>query len=445
MDVEKIKQKILDLAIRGKLVPQDPNDEPASVLIEKIKAEKAKLVKEGKIKASKEESYIFKGSDNFYYEKIGNKTTCIQDEIPFEIPSTWQWTRINNIGEIIGGGTPSTANIEYWDKGDIVWITPAYMSRLDTPFINDSDRKITTEGLRHSSAKLMPAGSIIMSSRAPIGYLAINNVPACTSQGCKSLVPYITETNMYILNAIKASIGRVIESSKGTTFDEISGTQFGNILIPLPPIVEQTKINELISKAFEVLTKIADNNQLISRYTKSVKGKILELFFGENSSYKSYYKNGFLIDDVEIYDNLRKPISLSEREKRLEKAQTLYPYFGATGQTGVIDDYILEGEYVLLGEDGAPFLDKTANKAYLVQGKIWVNNHAHVLKSKTNNKFLMYYLNWFDYFDYVSGTTRLKLNQAMMKKIPFPIVSRDIKEEIVDKIEKAFAILDVIN
>ena len=84
MDVEKLKQKILDLAIRGKLVPQDPNDEPASVLIEKIKAEKAKLVKEGKIKASKEESYIFKGSDNFYYEKIGNlveSVSCVGKEI----------------------------------------------------------------------------------------------------------------------------------------------------------------------------------------------------------------------------------------------------------------------------------------------------------------------------------------------------------------------------
>ena len=217
-------------------------------------------------------------------------------------------------------------------------------------------------------------------------------------------------------------------------------------VVPFFPNIDvQISIASTIDLLFSFVELIQKDSDDISKLVLNSKQRVLDLFFGENSSYKSYYKNGSLIDDIEIYDNLRKPISLNEREKRVEKAQTLYPYFGATGQTGVIDDFILEGEYVLLGEDGAPFLDKTADKAYLVQGRIWVNNHAHVLKSRTNNKFLMHYLNWFDYFDFVSGTTRLKLNQAMMKKIPFPIVSEDIKKKIVDKIERAFAILNVIN
>ena len=151
-----------------------------------------------------------------------------------------------------------------------------------------------------------------------------------------------------------------------------------------------------------------------------------------------------ITDDVEVFDNLRKPVNLDERSKRIETAKSLYPYYGATGQTGLIDDYLFDGEYVLLGEDGAPFLDKYGSKAYLITGKTWVNNHAHVLKSKTNNKFLMYYLNWFDYFNYVSGTTRLKLNQAKLKKIPFPNIPLSIKNEIVLFIESAFKILDSI-
>ena len=151
-----------------------------------------------------------------------------------------------------------------------------------------------------------------------------------------------------------------------------------------------------------------------------------------------------ITDDVEIFDNLRKPINLDERTKRIENAINLFPYYGATGQTGYIDDYIFDGEYVLLGEDGAPFLDKNSQKAYLITGKTWVNNHAHVLKSKTNNKFLMYYLNWFDYFNYVSGTTRLKLNQTMLKQIPFPNIPIEIKNEIVEQIENAYKILDSI-
>ena len=96
-------------------------------------------------------------------------------------------------------------------------------------------------------------------------------------------------------------------------------------------------------------------------------------------------------DAVEIWDTLRKPINRKERIARIEgKAQNeVYPYYGATGQVGFIDDYITDGEYVLLGEDGAPFLNAFAQKAYLIKGKTWVNNHAHILKSKINNKFLI--------------------------------------------------------
>ena len=147
---------------------------------------------------------------------------------------------------------------------------------------------------------------------------------------------------------------------------------------------------------------------------------------------------------VDICDTLRKPINSSERASRIKgKEQSeLYPYYGATGQVGFIDDYITDGEYVLLGEDGAPFLDAFSNKAYIISGKTWVNNHAHVLKSKTNNKFLCYYLNSFNYKGYVSGTTRLKLTQAEMKRIPVPVPPLSEQERIVSRIEELFSQLD---
>ena len=147
---------------------------------------------------------------------------------------------------------------------------------------------------------------------------------------------------------------------------------------------------------------------------------------------------------VDICDTLRKPINSSERASRIKgKEQSeLYPYYGATGQVGFIDDYITDGEYVLLGEDGAPFLDAFSNKAYIISGKTWVNNHAHVLRSKTNNKFLCYYLNSFNYKGYVSGTTRLKLTQAEMKRIPVPVPPLSEQERIVARIEELFSQLD---
>lgn len=151
-----------------------------------------------------------------------------------------------------------------------------------------------------------------------------------------------------------------------------------------------------------------------------------------------------LSEAVDVLDTLRKPINSKERVARIEgKAQSeLYPYYGATGQVGFIDDYITDGEYVLLGEDGVPFLNSFANKAYVISGKAWVNNHAHVLRSKGSNKFLCYYLNYFNYKGYVSGTTRLKLTQAQMKTIPVPVLSLDEQERIVARIEELFSELD---
>ena len=151
-----------------------------------------------------------------------------------------------------------------------------------------------------------------------------------------------------------------------------------------------------------------------------------------------------LYEVAEICDNLRKPINSKERNSRIEgkPISELYPYYGATGQVGYIDDYITDGEYVLLGEDGAPFLSAFAEKAYIIDGKTWVNNHAHILKSKTNNKFLCYFLNSFNYKGYVSGTTRLKLTQASMKQIQVPVPSPEEQHRIVTRIEELFSELD---
>ncbi len=147
---------------------------------------------------------------------------------------------------------------------------------------------------------------------------------------------------------------------------------------------------------------------------------------------------------AEICDNLRKPINSKERNERIagKSVSELFPYYGATGQVGYIDDYITDGEYVLLGEDGAPFLSAFAEKAYIINGKTWVNNHAHILKSHTSNKFLCYFLNSFNYKGYVSGTTRLKLTQASMKQIMVPVPPLEDQHRIVTRIEELFSQLD---
>lgn len=155
LGIQKLRELILELAVRGKLVPQDPNDEPANVLLKKIEAEKKRLIKEGKIK--KQEAL----------PEVGD------DEKPFNIPSTWRWVSLSDIGQIIGGGTPSSNENEFWAENGIKWLTPADLYGLKKKIITKGKRDISLKGLNNSSATLMPAGTVLFSSRAPIGYVAI--------------------------------------------------------------------------------------------------------------------------------------------------------------------------------------------------------------------------------------------------------------------------------
>ena len=144
---------------------------------------------------------------------------------------------------------------------------------------------------------------------------------------------------------------------------------------------------------------------------------------------------------AEVYDNLREPVNSAERKKRTGS----FPYYGATGQVGWIDDFRQDGEYVLLGEDGAPFFDPTKVKAYLVSGKCWVNNHAHVLKGREGvclNRYLLYALNQVNYRGFANGTTRLKLTQAAMRQLPINLAPLAEQHRIVAKIEELFSELD---
>ncbi|MEY8439911.1 restriction endonuclease subunit S [Anaerotruncus colihominis] len=144
---------------------------------------------------------------------------------------------------------------------------------------------------------------------------------------------------------------------------------------------------------------------------------------------------------AECLDSFRKPINASERANR----EGDIPYYGATGQVGWIDDFLTNEQLVLVGEDGAPFLDVIKDKAYIIEGKAWVNNHAHILRSRfgaVGNLFLMHYLNIFNYHDFVNGTTRLKLTQGSMDTMPVPLPPLPEQQRIVDRIESLFARLD---
>lgn len=192
--------------------------------------------------------------NNHFYEKIGkNKPICIDEEIQFEIPKSWSWVRLNTLGLIVGGGTPKTKVDKYWVDGNIPWLTPADMKFVKDKYVSHGVRNITELGLEKSSAKLMPKNSIIYSSRAPIGYIGISKNELCTNQGFKSLIPFDEKVVNYIYYCLIALTPEIQSKASGTTFKEISGTKFGEILIPLPSINEQNNIVKKIEELFSSL------------------------------------------------------------------------------------------------------------------------------------------------------------------------------------------------
>ena len=243
MNAQDLKNSILQLAVQGKLVEQRAEEGTARELLEQIKLEKDQLIKDKKIKKSKPLPEI------------------TEDEIPFEIPESWEWVRLEELGEIIGGGTPKTSTPEFWD-GDIAWLTPADMKNIKGKYASSGTRNITQQGLDKSSARLMPAGTVLYSSRAPIGYIAIADNNISTNQGFKSLVPINTEISEYMYYCLISRTNNIVSRASGTTFKEISGSEFGLTVVPIPPLEEQHRI---VAKIEEILPYI---DQYDKAYTK---------------------------------------------------------------------------------------------------------------------------------------------------------------------------------
>ncbi|EME8165224.1 restriction endonuclease subunit S [Enterococcus sp. DIV0436a] len=235
---EQLDKKVLDLAMRGKLVPQNPTDEPASVLLDEIKEEKEQLIKDKKVKKEKPLPEISK------------------EEIPYEIPDSWEWVRLVDIGSIFSGGTPKTTINEFWEKGTIPWITPAIMGKSKSKIFNSVALKhITEQGLNASSAQLIPGSSIVYSSRAPIGHINIVPYPYSTNQGCKSVTPIKVDVD-YLYYCLVFRTPDIKKRASGTTFKEISGKGFSMTVVSIPPLAEQKRIVAKIEMIRESIQRI---------------------------------------------------------------------------------------------------------------------------------------------------------------------------------------------
>ena len=272
MNGKQLRNSILQWAIQGKLVPQDPNEEPASVLLERIRAEKAKLVKEKKIKKDKNESIIYRGDDNSYYEKFlaTGEVKCIDEEIPFEIPKGWEWSRMGSIGDWGAGATPAKGNTSYYG-GNILWLRTG---ELNNSIVNDTEIKITDKALKECSLRMNKAGDVLIAMYgATIGKVAIAGCELTTNQACCACTP-IGIFNYYLFYFLMESQVDFIKKGEGGAQPNISREKLVAHLMPIPPIQEQHRIVERIKDVLPLIDKYALSQIALDELNRSINDKL---------------------------------------------------------------------------------------------------------------------------------------------------------------------------
>ena len=280
MNGQQLKNSILQMAVQGKLVPQDPNDEPASVLLERIRKEKEQLIKEGKIKKEKNPSRIFRGADNLPYEQIGkNEPVCIADEVPFEIPGNWEWVRLGCLIYNHGQMTPSE-NFCYIDIGSI---------NNNIQKLSDEENIIIPEKAPSRARKIVKCGDILYSTVRPyLHNMCIINrdfshTPIASTGFAVMCCPnnYYNEFLFYyLMSPYFDSYANDTDNAKGVAYPAINDQKLYNALIPVPPLNEQKKIIEKFKTILPSVEKYGAKEEVLSQlnvsFPKQLKKSILQ-------------------------------------------------------------------------------------------------------------------------------------------------------------------------
>ena len=498
MTAQQLKNSILQMAVQGKLVPQDPNDEPASVLLERIRAEKEQLIKEKKIKKEKNPSVIFRGADNLPYEKVGkNEPVCIADEVPFEIPDSWEWVRLGTVFNIEMGQSPAGNTVSSNKDGIEFHQGKVHFGEI---FLQESGQYTS------DPKKYAEQNSVLLCVRAPVGKVNITRRKICIGRGLCAILPFADMPLMFLYYLLEAYENIFVKQATGTTFIAITAETVKNQLIPLPPLEEQKRIADKISELYIPLKKYGDveseTRMLNSKFPEQLKKSILQwavqgklvpqdptdepaeallerireekqrliregkikkdkhesvIFRRDNSHYEKLDGTERCIDNELPFeipeswcwvrfgtalinrDAERIPLSVAQREKLQKK----YDYYGASGVIDKVDQYLFDKPLLLIGEDGANLLLRSKPIAFIASGQYWVNNHAHVIDSVggVDLRYIALFINAINLAPYVTGTAQPKMNQEKLNSILVPLPPVAEQQRIVTAFEEIVAII----
>ena len=450
MDTKALRQKILDLAIHGKLVPQDPNDEPASVLLERIKAEKERLIKEGKIKRSKKSA---KTSDTPHYENV-----------PFEVPSSWVWCRLEDIAYVASGSTPDkTCFVE----NGVPYIKMYNLRNQKIDFAYHPQyitEEVHNGKLQRSRTEV---GDLIMNIVGPpLGKLAIipTTLPQANfNQAAVLIRPY--KFKEVLVSYLKVYLEEMSEinsiATRGSAGQvNISLTQSQNMRIPIPPLNEVRRIIEEVSKYDILIDSLKQNITDIQNLIAYTKSKILDLaihgklvpqdpndepaiellkrinpdFTPCDNGHYTQLPEGWAICKMKQITS----ITNGKSQKNVETLNGIYPIYGSGGVIGRANQYLCIAGSTIIGRKG------TINNPIFVEEHFWNVDTAFGLKANDAilDKYLYYFCLSFDFSKLDKSTAMPSLTKTSIGNVLIPIPPYKEQERIVAKIDM---VLDTMN
>ena len=488
MNTKALRQKVLDLAIHGKLVPQNPNDESATVLLEKIRAEKAEKIKKGELKADKKDSFIFVGSDKRHYEQFADGTVKdIEDEIPFDVPEGWAWCRLSMMVSELGDGLHGTPH--YNSKGQYFFVNGNNLANGKIEIKDDTKRVDDSEYQKYK--KSLSNNTILVSINGTLGNVAFyNNEPIILGKSACYFNLLISELKQYCFYFLISDYFKKYaeENATGSTIKNVSLQSMRSLLIPLPPLNQQERIITAIEKAITKIDFLEQNQSDLQTAIKQAKSKILDLAI-----------HGKLVPqdpNDEPAEELLKRIATSDNRpyKKIDDAEVLFDipkswswctlgeiYTHTTGKAlkktnnkGTLRKYITTSNLYWNSFDFTEvremyFTDDELEKCTIKKGDlilcnggdvgraaIWnydydicYQNHVSRLRPKNeniNNSFFLYVIMIYKQQGMLNGKgvgiTSLSASDLLSAVVPLPPYSEQYR--IVAKIEELFKQLDII-
>lgn len=405
-------------------------------------------------------------------EVIAGRAAISVNDPGTDVPEGWSRVRLTDIARLESGHTPSRKHPEWW-SGDIPWVSLPDAREHHGGVIHDTTQKTNELGLANSAARLLPKDTVCLSRTASVGYVFRMGRPMATSQDFVNWVCSDALDPRFLQQALLAEGKHLLNFGMGTTHTTIYFPAVLAFHINLAPLPEQRRIVTHVEALLEQVNRAKGRLDRVPLILKRFRQAVLAAACsGElTREWRVEHSTGSadpLVErlgtartsarsDIEIpaswnwvpfaslvenHDGRRVPVKSSEREKRRGQ----YAYYGASGAIDTIDDFLFDGTFLLIGEDGANLLSRSTPIAYTATGKFWVNNHAHVVQPRQGvvHGFLEAQFNSLDLQTYVTGTAQPKLTQGALNSIPMALPPTEEQHEIVRQVEKLFALADTI-